>query len=293
MAIKYLKHNEINKDKWDNCIEKSSNGLVYALSWYIDIIAPNWHAIVLNDYNAVLPLPWKKKYGLKYIYHPLFAQQLGVFFQGSECPDIELFLNAIPNSFIKSEISFNYANTVNCNNENKRLNSILSLKNSYALITKNFNTNTKRNLKKELHTDWVFNNSVDVKAFLNLKKENPVNNLTPSNFRTLENLFSDIISRGFGNILGIVDSENNLVSAALFVKYKNRIIYLFSASANTGKTNSSMFKIVNKIITDNAESDFYIDFEGSMVEGVARFFKGFGASSEFYYRISKSILPFL
>ena len=81
MEIKYLKHNQIDKQKWDSAIENAENGLVYALSWYLDIVSPNWDALVVGDYEQVMPVTHKRKYGIKYLIQPPFCQQLGFFSQ--------------------------------------------------------------------------------------------------------------------------------------------------------------------------------------------------------------------
>lgn len=289
--IKYLKHNEIDKGKWDNCIENATNPMVYGLSWYLDIICEHWDALILDDYQAVLPLPWKRKFGLKYIYHPFFAQQLGVFYQCDEKPNINSLLKAIPRTFVKYEISFNHTFEITGQDQFKRLNLILPLQSPYEETHKAFNSNTKRNIKKGLDTDWKFNSNVSVDQFLKLKKTNPVNDLNKHHFTILDQLFSKLIETKHGQIIGIENSDSQLLSAALFVTYKKRIIYLFSASANDGKTNSCMFKIVNKVIQENIKKINILDFEGSMVPGVARFFKGFGAQEEYYYRITKQNWP--
>jgi len=62
LEIKYLKHNQIDKQKWDSAIENAQNGLAYALSWYLDIVSPNWDALIFGDYEMVMPLIHKKKY---------------------------------------------------------------------------------------------------------------------------------------------------------------------------------------------------------------------------------------
>ncbi|MGZ3950491.1 MAG: hypothetical protein ACXVBZ_03805, partial [Flavisolibacter sp.] len=77
--IYYKRRHEVEIDKWDRCISGSSNGLIYAYSYYLDATADNWDALVLNDYQAVMPLPWRKKFGVFYLYQPSFAAQLGVF----------------------------------------------------------------------------------------------------------------------------------------------------------------------------------------------------------------------
>ena len=47
--IKYLHHSEIDKKKWDACIKESFNGMVYASSWYLDIVGFEWEALIEND----------------------------------------------------------------------------------------------------------------------------------------------------------------------------------------------------------------------------------------------------
>jgi hypothetical protein len=47
--IKYLRQDEINVDKWDQCISHSVNGMIYAFSWYLDIVNNRWEALVEGD----------------------------------------------------------------------------------------------------------------------------------------------------------------------------------------------------------------------------------------------------
>jgi hypothetical protein len=54
-----------------------------------------------------------------------------------------------------------------------------------------------------------------------------------------------------------------------------------------------MFAVVNKVIKENSGQNKVLDFEGSMIEGIARFFQGFGAVAENYYRVQKSKIAFI
>ena len=292
MIIKYLKHKEIDKAKWDNCIENSPNCIIYGMSWYLDIVCENWDALVSDDYEAVMPLPWKSKLSIKYIYHPFFAQQLGLFYQNHADDQIYEFLQHIPAKFIKYETSVNFLNSVKKLSLNIRINYILSLNSLYSELQNKFSENTRRNIKKAEKNISFINDNISIKDFLNLKKENNINNLENHHFIKLEKLISMLIEKKHAKILGVV-SENKLIGAALFVSFKSRIIYLFSASGTEGKNQRAMFAIVNVIIKENTEKNMLLDFEGSMIKGVARFFKGFGASPETYWRIKKSRIPFL
>ncbi len=42
-------------------------------------MAKQWDALVWNDYEAVMPLTWNRKYGIAYLYQPFLTAQLGVF----------------------------------------------------------------------------------------------------------------------------------------------------------------------------------------------------------------------
>jgi hypothetical protein len=54
-----------------------------------------------------------------------------------------------------------------------------------------------------------------------------------------------------------------------------------------------MFYLVDYIIRKEAAKDKLLDFEGSKIEGVARFYKGFGAKYHPYYILKKLRPAFL
>ena len=151
MEIKYLEHNEIDKAKWDLCINQAINRLPYAFSWYLDVVSPNWHALVSDDYKFVFLLTWRNKMGFNYLYQPLFTQQLGIF---SSLPVSfavsNYFLNAIPSKFKLIEINLNSFNPAAGNKfvASKRLNFEMDLSLSYEEIRKFYSDNQKRNKKK-------------------------------------------------------------------------------------------------------------------------------------------------
>ena len=77
--IVYHKNNEIDREQWDNCIRILPGAKPYAYSWYLDIMAPGWQALVDDDYDSVFPVPGFSRFGIQYIATPVFLQQLGAF----------------------------------------------------------------------------------------------------------------------------------------------------------------------------------------------------------------------
>mgnify|MGYP005608752309 FL=1 len=56
-SIQYFSYQQIDKKKWDNCIAAAGNGLLDACSGYLDSMAVHGDALVLKDYEMVMPLP--------------------------------------------------------------------------------------------------------------------------------------------------------------------------------------------------------------------------------------------
>ena len=81
--IRLVKREEIDDKAWDRCIASSLRPLVYANSWYLDIVCEQWEGIVfqeiLGSYSLVLPIPIMTKWNRPFVRMPLFCQQLGVF----------------------------------------------------------------------------------------------------------------------------------------------------------------------------------------------------------------------
>ena len=77
--IKYLKNDEIDPIMWDRCIARSHNGNVFGYSWFLDSVCNTWDAIVLGNYNAVMPLPVKKNLIFKHISLPDFLIKTNLY----------------------------------------------------------------------------------------------------------------------------------------------------------------------------------------------------------------------
>jgi len=86
LTIQLVLHDEIDKEKWDPLYQAISQRAHLCLSFYLDHMAKQWDGLILsggvpaeNEYEAVMPLTWNKKYGMAYLYQPFLTAQLGVF----------------------------------------------------------------------------------------------------------------------------------------------------------------------------------------------------------------------
>lgn len=293
MKIKLLHHNEINFTKWDECISNALNGIVYAYSWYLDIVASNWDALVGDDYEAVFPLIHKRKYGINYLYQPYFTQQLGLFSKVKL--DNELvnhFIHEIPSLYKYQTINFNTFIKLDQSKVLKnRITYQLDLIQPYFTISSNFNENTRRNISKSLALGVFVEKGLSVSDMVRFKRENLTVPLKDYHFEMLSKIVQNSIENGLGEIYAAYSSEHELCAASLFIRSNGKIIYLFAASNETGRKNRAMFALIDHFINQNSESHLVLDFEGSMVDSVARFYAGFGATPSTYQQLIVNNLP--
>lgn len=280
--------------RWDELISEAQCETIYPYSWYLDTVTSRWSALVVDDYKFVMPVIWKKKYGLKYMYQPFYTQQLGVFSREYVDPTlIRELLNILYRKFRFGTQNFNSKNLVS---EEEHIsvydksNYILDLGRDYEDIYAEYSTNAKRNLKRAMDQNQELSLDVSCEEILKFKRENDLIKRSDGEYKWLLNLLETIQ----GNKAGVnyaIRASGSLIASAFFAFSKTRGIYLLSASNEQGKEHRSMFKIVDAFIKEHAGSPMLLDFEGSNIPNVARFFAGFGARPEIYQGVNFDRLP--
>jgi hypothetical protein len=297
--IKYLRHREIDKSKWDHCISGSVNGIIYAYSWYLDIVSPGWEALAEEDYSSVFPLTWNWKSGILYLFQPYFAQQLGVFTRDHLTEKrVHEFLAAIPEKFRYAEIYLNSFNKADpqAYQVKPRVNLELDLINTYENLRKNYDQNARRNLKKSFESGITIQKKVEPDELITLFRNNygkKEKNLKFKQYDTLRRLMIHCLKQRTGVITGVRSGDGNLCAAVFFLTDRSRIIYHFAASDTTARENGAMFMLVDSMIKDHAGQACVLDFEGSNDHNVARFYRSFGAVECNYFLITMDRLPWL
>jgi hypothetical protein len=297
--IKYLRHDEINFKRWDKCIDRAINSYVYAYSWYLNITAGEWDALVEDDYTRVFPLPFRQKYGVKYIYQPIFCQQLGLFSTTLQAySKLTEFINAIPKHFRVMEINLNkYYNIQQDKNYTlvQNVNLELDLASDYQKLRSKYSENLKRNLKKAASNQLNIVQTLKPEQLITLFKENKGSELkvySDEDYFRLNRLMYMLIYKKKANLVGVISAENNLLAAALFLYDQYRHIFLFSGLSAEGKESGAMPFLIDQYIQKYSNSKMIFDFEGSNNLPLARFYAGFGALEYNYYGLRIYHLPF-
>ncbi len=296
--IRYFENPEIDYRKWDSCIANSINGIIYPYSFYLDQVSFGWSALVLNEYEAVMPLPVKIKMGVNYIIQPPFVQQLGVYSPYPITEELlEEFLNAIPRKFSYLNISLNTFNPLTTKFSDKVSRGItyeLDLIEPYEVIRAKYSSQTIRNLKTAAREgiSVVQNNEPisTIEAFkIHNAKENY--NYTPEHYNVLKRLAYSLIYKGLGTTYTAYDQKNNFCSGIIFFTSHKKSILIFSGSYPSARKNGAMTAIIDKFIKDHSGQSLTLDFEGSTNKNLARFYAGFGSKECVFLQIENKRFP--
>ena len=303
--IKLLKNNQIDKTKWDLCVKDSVNARVYGFSWYLDCVTTNWEGLVYGDYQLVFPIIYKYIICFKKVYHPLFCQQLGPFSNSVELLNSPIVVNALLSFLYKKYSAFEFSinnytasifeNSLILKKMNtsvlNRINLELDLSMDYKKIVSNYSNNTRRNIKN-INTSILrvkeINSLVDFMSFYKSNISTKAH-LTKSHYNTISSLLLLFKEKGLCHFWGVYDSNNVLLASAFFISFLKRHILLFNASNKKTQHLGAMTYLINEFIKSNCCSDAVLDFEGSNLSGVYRFYKGFGAVEKNYIYIKKSL----
>lgn len=290
---------EIDEHKWNGCVQRAACRLPYGFCWYLDCVSDQWDGLVYNDYEAVFPLVWERRFLIHYLFQPLFTQQLGVF--SPNRPDealVKSLLDAIPPRFRFIEINLNYMNPVRHDGFeiSPRINLYLDLGLPYEKLFHDFHENARRNIhkaeKKNLHVSDTIKPEIIIEFF----KTNTgikIPEIGEYNYEHLRQLMEAALHRRMGAALGVFDEKDNLYATGFFIISESRIINLLPSIDDEGKQAGAGFFMVDYIVRKYAGSGKVFDFEGSMIPSIARFYKSFGAREQTYWRLRRNNLPWL
>lgn len=292
-----LKRNDIDERKWNALINTSVQSLPYALSYYLDAVAPDWQALVLGNYEAVFPLPWLRKFGVKCIYQPYYCQQLGLFSktQPNE-PLLQLFFNELGMfSYINLNINPSAMQVADAYKLKPKKNLLLQLDKSPVALRKQYSENHRRNITKAEKNGLVFLQDISHEHFETFYLQNidrQKENFKPQHEKIFKAICRALEANNAARFFAVALPTGEITTAVLVLLHGKRAINLINVSSQTGKKNGSAHFLFNKLIQLLAEEQngLTLDFEGSSVPGIARFYEGFGAQPEVFYNYQTNLL---
>ena len=296
MEVRRVNRKEVDYKKWDKAVEDAVNSFPYGYSWYLNAVSEDWDAIIVNDYEYILPLPFERILGaIKYYKHPILIQQLGPF--GKQIPDnqtLNAILEKLPLKAIR--LNLNFAENISFSKKHSflnpvpRINQTISLEEDLETIEKRFTNNPRRAIQSKLKNfgelEQVNNPKLVLDFVYGLKGKAMGFNKTQYN-KALQ-LFLTAKEKESIQFFQLKNINTNkiVVMGALLIG-SDRIINFFYTSIkgteNYGAASIYIYKLIKKFKTNKK----ILDLDGSEIPGINQFFSSFGSQTSYYTSIDK------
>ncbi len=297
---KILSARDINPEQWDHFIDSSEQGNIYARFWYLSALSPNWKAIQFTEDDrliAVMPFLPERKFFYTQINTPFAIQQLGVYTVDGKSPNPDdlkqiLFRWLKTNAFVSYR--FNIGNNLLLAPLTESLpiyqqvTHHLHLLPPYQVLYEKFSSNQKRNIRKAGKNGIKTRTEGELEKLIILFRQSrkglpPIYaNQHYNDFRTIYQLGE---SRKACRIYTARNEQGEIIAGGLFLFLAREIVYIFGASAEEGRQSGAMSAVFDHLIRDYAGQDRVLDFEGSQVPSLARFYKSFGGEERTFFHL--------
>lgn len=271
--IKFLKYAEIDFGKYEKCLNSSVQQKYSAKKKFLDTVtSKRWCLLVLNDYEAVMPIFCVKKFGIKIVLMPKLCQQLGVFSKEDKSEINERFLAFLQENFLVSYYAFNDKNKFETQLL-KRKNYIIQ-RNSYDDIFKNYSENRRREIKKYSKNSFEISKISfnDAEHFI---EKNFAGNFSKKEKTHFLKIYNDFRTSGTLELSCFISESGTKNLIGIYHAKKSVVLLLLVNDKKFAQNSGATMLIDNALKTYSAQRDF--DFEGSNIPAVEEFYRRFGA----------------
>jgi hypothetical protein len=294
--IQILPGDKIDRVKWDACVRGADNGLVYSHYAYLSHMCDRWYGAVIGDYDVVMALPWRKKFGISYIYQPAFIQQLG--FIGDNGVAVEA-LDRVRSFTRYGNLLLNYGNTGVAARlaTERKTNFVIDLATSYETITAKYSKDLTANLRKatrdnDLHISSEENIDLAISVYRDTYHHR-VQTLVKDDYTRFRSLCEDLYRAQMCFTREVRDQADRLLAIGLFVKDEKRIYNMMNTTTEAGRDREANHFLLDAVIREFCGQKLLFDFEGSDLPGVKKFYQKFGPAEQPYFLYHYNKLPAL
>ena len=293
LHIHYLKRQEIDIARWDECVTGSSNRLIYGFHFYLDrMTGGQWDALVAGDYQAVMPLTGRRKYGIRYLAQPAFTQQTGIFSPGPlPTQTVMAFITEAAKRFRFAEIFLNYGNS--CPGLEARTNLVVSLDKPYESLAAAYSDNHRRNLRKsaglQYTADMPLTEALD--AWRSAHGHRNRATLGDEQYRRFDQLCHYAEKEKKLLLRAVTGDRGQRHAIAVLLRDASRLYLLEFTLLPAGREKAAGHFLIDSLIREFAGQPLLLDFEGSDDPGIARFYAGFGSIDQPYFFWRHNRLP--
>ncbi len=297
-----------NKAQYKQFCEQHHLPIFYQ-PWWLDIVSSSWDTVIYKKSTTVFgvfPFELKRKFGLTYLLPPTLTPQLGPWViypegqkintkLGFEKEVVQGLIRDLPKhhlSIIKLHPSFTNTQPLQWEKYSSSVKYtflLRAIKNNESSIYEQLSSNTRKNIKKASRNIEV-SSSDHVETLIELSNQTFSRQglKNPYSSKVIKELFHKIKEKNQGDIMLATDENGNNHAALLLVWDKHSAYYLIGGSDSTYRNSEAMSLLMWKAIEKASLMVDNFDFEGTMLESVERFIRGFGGEQTPYYQLVKS-----
>lgn len=303
-AVRLLRRAEIVDAVWNDFIDQSPQQVVYGYSWYLDVVSPEWAALVATNpangqWVSVLPVPLRRKFGFEVIQQPLFCQFLGVFSLVDATTVASDLLATLPQFFKYCSL---YAGRFERQTDWPAFfevqfcqNFLLSLRAPYQRIRSAYSRDRLANLKKAEKFGWQIEEKNDIQPLIDLFAKNHAaqieGGVSENAYVLLARLYEVLQQKKAAKLLYAL-KNGQIEAGALFAIDQHRLVYLFNAASELGRRQNARTLLIDRVIRSYSNQDLWFDFESPQQPSIAAFYQSFGSQAEPYAQFKYNRLPF-
>jgi hypothetical protein len=295
-AAHILPATAIDSSLWDICVSKHANGLIYAQYAYLQAICnADWHGWILGDYDAVWPIPFRKKFGIRYTYTPPFMQQTGII--GNYSADQwRLAVQQLHTHISYGDVHFNFGNTAAAalHGAIAKNNLVIDLRQGISAIRSRYRHDLQTNITKAAGHSLqysVTDISFAVHAFRQ-QYQNRMKHIGARDFDAFEQLAVHYQHQNNCITRAALSAGGEVLAIVLLLCDTKRIYNLMNTTLPAGRSIAANHWLLDQVIAEFAGSNLLLDMEGSELPGVQQFYEGFGATPQPYFHYHFNRLPF-
>ncbi|MHC8367857.1 GNAT family N-acetyltransferase [Pseudomonas sp. ZT5P21] len=299
-----------NKSKYRKLCAEESSIPVFSQAWWLDAVAGDaWDVVLLeNDgvITASLPFVTRERFGLKVIGQPVLTPNLGPWLRvssarnarrlGQEKNLLQALYNQLP-AFAQYSQNW-YCERTNWlplywmgYEQSTRYTYRLEKLDDLKTVWDGFDTNIRTDIRKAENKFGIqIHSEISIESFLTLNKKvfSRQSMDLPYGEDVVLGIHAAATGQQAGQLFVAVDDQGRHHAGVYIIWDSNSAYYLLGGGdpdlRNSGATSLCMWYAIQFAATVTKK----FDFEGSMIEPVERFFRGFGATQTPYSVISKT-----
>jgi hypothetical protein len=299
MEVTLVPYKKINKQNWDLCIANALHPSLFCTSKYLDNVAIHWDALILNDYEIVMPLIFRKKLGIAYLYQPAFLPHISIFSSSKISQSIiKAFVDKAFELYNFAEISLAHPITAPPFHKNMvvrdRNNFVVNLKKDYKSIYNSYHPHFTKSLRRLQKLSLQYKISNDVKEIITLYELLYLKRIKSVEKKDVQGFLKLCLTMQKDNntvIRKVQDENGNLLAAVILLQYKNILYNIISCITPLGKKSEANYFLYDKIMEEFSGGNNILDLEGSDIKGVANFYLKMNPTNEKYIFIKYNNLP--